>query len=87
MSDLQKMIAFGEKLERMNVGSYDSAALHNRLARQVSEAALLYAQRKFWGEGYSLSKYMRYLASGYAKYLPAKYQFKFLVKSIIRRAH
>ncbi|MBR4565112.1 MAG: glycosyltransferase family 2 protein [Paludibacteraceae bacterium] len=87
MSDMQKMIAYGEKLEKMNVGTYDSAALHNRLAGQVSAAALSYVIREYWSEGYSLSKYMRYVASGFAKYIPAKYQFKFLVKSIICRAH
>lgn len=86
MSDLQKMIAFGEKLERMNMGTYNLVALHNRLSKQVSAAALSYVQRSIWNEGYSLSKYIHYLSSGFARYIPAKYKVKFLIKSIIRRA-
>ncbi len=87
VSDIQKMIAFGEKLEKMNVGTYNPKALHTRLLRQVSEAALLYIQRTFWNEGYSLSIYVKYLSSGLAKYVSPKYQLKFLIKSIIHRLH
>ena len=87
LSDLQKMIAFGEKLEKMNVGTYSPQSLHNRLSGQVSAAAFLYVQRTFWNEGYSISKYLSYLTSGFARYIPAKYKVKFLLKSIVRRAH
>lgn len=85
MNDLQKMIDFGKKLEILNVGTYNSVALHNRLSGQVSDAALFYVLRDFWNEGYSLSKYVRYLLSGFAKFIPAKYQLKFLTKSIVYR--
>ena len=86
-SDIQKMIAFGEKLEKMNVGTYYPAALHNRLLGQVSAAALSYVRRTFWSDGYSLAEYVHYLSSGLAKYIPTKYQLKFLIKSIIHRTH
>ena len=87
MDDLRRMICFGEKLERLNLEVYNSMALHNRLSWQVSVAALSYVQRTYWQKGYSLLLYFHYLLSGFAKYIPAQYQTKFLLKSIIHRSH
>ena len=83
VADIQKMKAFGRKLEKVNIGIYKESALKKRLDAQVSIAALSYVTRTIWINGYSISKYDRYLHSGLVKYIPVKYQIKFLLKSFL----
>ena len=85
--DLQKMIYFGEKLEKSNVGTYDSKALAKRLRWQVTIAVLSYVMRTYWREGYSISAYKKYLDSIYCRYVPLKFQWRFLFKSIIGKTN
>ena len=68
-----------------NVGHFDKKALRRRLDKHLTLTLYSTIVDRFFNNGYSIPKYLRYLNSGLAFRTGQKYETKFLLKSLLHR--
>lgn len=85
--DYQERKAFCRKMieKNRNVGHFDEEALRRRLDKHLTLTLYSTIVDRFFNNGYSIPKYMRYLSSGLALRTGRKYETKFLMKSLLHR--
>jgi glycosyltransferase involved in cell wall biosynthesis len=85
--DYRERKAFCQKMIEKNrsVGNFDEAALRQRLDKHLTLTLYSTIVGRFFANGYSLPRYLRYLKSGLALRTRRKYETKFLIKSILHR--
>ncbi len=85
--DLEKRKLFCQKMIEKNrsVGHFEEVALKKRLDKQLTLTLYSTVVEKYFSNGYSLPRYMRYLFSGLALRTSRKYETKFLLKSLLHR--
>lgn len=83
--DYHERKAFCKKMVEKNrsVGHFDKDALRRRLDKHLRLTLYSTIVERYFQEGYSLQRYIRYLASGYALRTGRKYETKFLLKSLL----
>ena len=85
--DYKERKGFCEKLVAKNrsVGHFDEAALRQRLDKHLRLTLYSTIVERYFMEGYSLPRYLCYLFSGLALKTGWHYEWRFLLKSILRR--
>jgi len=85
--DLNERKAFCQKMIEKNrsVGNFDEAALRHRLDKHLKLTLYSTIVGRFFADGYSLPRYLRYLNSGLALRTSCKYETKFLLKSLLHK--
>lgn len=85
--DLKQRKAFARLLLKRNkdVGHFDETALSTRFEKHLKSGLYSKITKVFFQQGYSPAKYLRYLLSGLALKSGARYETKFLLKSLLWR--
>ncbi len=85
--DLNERKAFCQKMIEKNrsVGNFDEAALRHRLDKHLKLTLYSTIVGRFFADGYSLPRYLRYLNSGLALRTSCKYETKLLLKSLLHK--
>lgn len=85
--DYRERKAFCRKMIEKNrsVGHFDEEALRRRLDKHLTLTLYSTIVDRFFNNGYSIPKYLRYLSSGLALRTGRKYETKFLLKSLLHR--
>ncbi len=85
--DYRERKAFCQKMIERNrsVGNFDEAALRHQLDKHLTLMLYSTIVGRFFADGYSLPRYLRYLNCGLALRTGRKYETKFLLKSILHR--
>lgn len=83
--DLTERKAFADKIIEKNrqVGHFDEATLRHRLHKHLVQAIYHTVNNRYFKDGYSLGRYMRYLGSGLALKTNCRYEVRFLLKSLL----
>lgn len=68
-----------------SVGHFDEEALRRRLDKHLTLTLYSTIVERYFADGYSLPRYLRYLASGLALHTGRRYETKFLLKSLLHR--
>lgn len=87
--DYQERKDFCGKLvaKNRNVGHFDESALRHRLDKHLRLTLYITIVERYFNGGYSISKYLRYLASGLALKTGWHYEIRFLLKSLLLKAN
>lgn len=85
--DLEERKTFCRKMIEKNrsVGHFDEEALRRRLDKHLTLTLYSTIVERYFADGYSLPRYLRYLASGLALHTGRRYETKFLLKSLLHR--
>ena len=85
--DYDNRRSFGDKLVALNrsLHHFNEKALRRTLDRHLTLTLYGTIVGRYFKDGYSPSKYLRYLASGLALRTGCKYETKFLMKSLLGR--
>lgn len=83
--DLHERKALCKKIVSLNqnVGHFEEDALRRRLDKHLRLTLYSTIVERYFQDGYSLQRYMHYLASGFALRTGHKYETKFLMKSLL----
>lgn len=83
--DLTERKTFADKIIEKNrqVGHFDEATLRHRLHKHLVQAIYHTVNNRYFKDGYSLGRYMRYLGSGLALKTNCRYEVRFLLKSLL----
>ncbi|MBP3763018.1 MAG: glycosyltransferase family 2 protein [Bacteroidales bacterium] len=86
-ADLEERKAFAQKMIALNrsVGHFNETALRRRLDKHLTLSLYDTVVTRFFSDGYSLPKYLRYLRSGLALRTGRHYETKFLLKSLLMK--
>lgn len=85
--DYHERKVFCEKMEEMNrsVSHFDEDALRRRLDKHLILTLYSTIVDRFFQSGYSLPRYIRYLASGIALHTGWHYESRFFIKSLLHK--
>ena len=85
--DYNERKTFCRKMIEKNrsVGHFDEEALRRRLDKHLTLTLYSTIVERYFADGYSLPRYLRYLASGLALHTGRRYETKFLLKSLLHR--
>lgn len=83
--DLSNMKQFAKLLISKNAitNYFNPHSLKNKFRLHIATSAYYLSIDQYFRNGYSLRQYLIYIKSGCIKYVPAKYTFKMLVKSVL----
>lgn len=84
-ADLMQRKAFAQKMIDANrsVGHFEESALRRRLDKHLTLSIYDTVVNRYFADGYSVGKYIKYLRSGLALKTGRKYETKFLLKSLL----
>lgn len=87
--DLKERKAFCERMivKNRGMGHFDEGALCRRMDKHLTLTLYNTIVERYFEGGYSLSRYLRYLTSGFAFQTGRKYEGKFFLKSLLYRKH
>jgi hypothetical protein len=85
--DFEERKSFCQKMIEKNrsVGHFDEEALRRRFDKHLTLTLYSTIVERYFADGYSLPRYLRYLASGLALHTGRRYETKFLLKSLLHR--
>lgn len=86
--DLRERKAFCNRMIEKNrsVNHFVEKALYQRLDKHLRLTLYNTIVNRYFGDGYSICRYLRYLFSGLALHTGYKYESKFLLKSLLHKA-
>ncbi len=84
-ADLMQRKAFAQKMIDANrsVGHFKEAALRRRLDKHLTLSLYDTVVNRYFADGYTIGRYIKYLRSGLALKTGRKYETKFLLKSLL----
>ena len=85
--DYNERTAFCDKMVKMNrsVGHFDERALKRRLEKHLTITLYNFVVKRYFNDGYSLSRYFSYFFSGFALNTNFYYEVRFFLKSLLHK--